>query len=617
MMPMPDPDFSRSLARLLHTGALLAVTVLALAVPGVTWWLQWEFAAGALDGLAASRAYLISQRVNANPQAWRQDSAALSDLVRRPLLSLDPDDRRRLLDPDRHLITGHADFASGGWPRITRHVDIHDGGRLVARLEVQRSLQAAAGLAAATGLAALGLGWAALAMLHRRPLRHLRAAEDGLKQLAFQDALTGLSNREHFRARLADAVSRAQANPSLVAVLSVDLDHFKAINDAEGHDVGDGVLREAAERLRRGVRASDLVARVGGDEFAVLLEGLNAAEDAERVADGLIVRFARPFVVGGRDHHLSCSVGVSVHPRDASEPDRLLAYAGTAMQNAKRAGRNTHRSFCPQMQEGVAERLRTEADLRQALAKNEFVLYYQPLVDMRARCTRGAEALLRWRHPQRGMVPPGEFIEALESLGLIHAVGEWVMHEACAQTVRWIESGLGPLQVSVNVSPLQFARGAVFVAQVQRILLETGLRPDLLQLEVTEGHLMADNDRSLAMLKELRALGVTLAIDDFGTGYSSLAYLSHFPVNTLKVDRSFVNELALGDGSSNIVKAIVQLGHNLGLGVTAEGIETDTQLQALAAMGCDVAQGYLLGRPMPAPDFSARMVAEVREEVLS
>jgi diguanylate cyclase (GGDEF)-like protein len=599
----------RSAAAWLQRATAALMLLLALAAPALYFTAELRFEMGGMHSVAVSRAYLLQQRIAAHPQMWRYEQHRMAQVVDHGLSDHDRGDRRSVRDAQGEALAQSRGPAPA-WPWLLHSEELHDTGRVVGHFELERSLRPLLVRTAAVLLLSAGVSALLLWMLR---LRALRAAEADLEFRAWHDSLTGLANRERFRQQVAGAVQQAARLGHGVAVLVLDLDQFRAVNDAEGHDVGDAVLCNVAQRLRRSVRTTDGVARLGGDEFGVLLQGLQSADDAQALAAGLVQRFTRPFAVAGRDHHLGCSVGVAVFPQDATEPDRLLAYAGTALLQAKRNGRNGHCSFSAQMHAHLALQRRQDADLRQALAAGQFLLDYQPLRDLGRRRTHGAEALLRWRHPSRGLVPPGEFIDALERLGLIHEVGDWVLHEACAQTVRWGTAGLGPLRVAVNVSPLQFARGPEFVATVRRALQHSGLAPQHLQLEVTEGQLMADNQRSLATLGELRALGVSLAIDDFGTGYSSLAYLSRFPVDTLKVDRSFVAALGRGEGAEDIVRAIMQLGHNLKLQVTAEGVETAAQLQGLQRLGCDFAQGFLLGRPMPAREFTDHLVADTAD----
>ncbi|MFO1219507.1 MAG: EAL domain-containing protein [Burkholderiaceae bacterium] len=604
------------MSRLLHhwsaTGLLrwtawALVSLLSLGAPAVAFVLGLQFERGTLVTSAGSRAYAVTQRIAENPQMWRFEGYRLADLLSRSVLASDQRDRRSIEAADGSAIAENQPAGALAWPAIREAMPLHDAGHVVGALVVERSMRPLLYRTAWVGAAALALGITLLVLLTRSPLRALQRAEAELKHKAFHDDLTGLHNREAFRRLLDDAIGRAQEAQAQLAVLYIDLDRFKHINDTLGHDAGDEVLVAVAQRLLSSVRSTDVVARLSGDEFAVLVDGLAGGAQAGEIADALLARFEQPFTVRGRDWHLSCSVGLSIYPQHACEADKLLAFADTAMLHAKSSGRSARSLYDERMQESVARRVDLEGDLRGALVRGEFELHYQPLVGLAGGDTIGAEALLRWRHPTRGLVPPLDFIAVLEETGMIHAVGAWVLEEACARMRDWLAAGLPLSRVAVNVSALQFAREAAFVEQVREALQRTGLPARHLQLELTEGVLMSDSERSLALLCELSALGVSLAIDDFGTGYSSLAYLRSFPVDTLKVDRSFVRDMCSDSKDASIVSAIVHMAHSLDLKVTAEGIERADQLAALTQLGCDTAQGYLLGRPMPAADFAARL----------
>lgn len=423
-----------------------------------------------------------------------------------------------------------------------------------------------------------------------------RTLEDTLLQQATHDALTELPNRRQLHTRLSESLALAQRGARPLALLVLDLDHFKTVNDTLGHPAGDELLRHAARRLRSALREADLLARLGGDEFAVLLP-LADGEAAANVADKLLAALAPPVPVGAHMLHVGASIGLSVYPADGRGAEELLRHADLAMYRAKQEGRNTWRRFRPEMNEQVRDRLALEHDLRTALAHGEFHLVYQlrvRLVDGRA---AGVEALLRWTHPVRGAVPPEHFIGIAEEVGLIGAIGDWVLDAACAQAVRWDAEGLPPLPVAVNVSTCQL-RDRGFAARVAATLQRHALAPARLEIEITETALMENRPEADAMLHALAGLGVSIAVDDFGTGYSSLAYLRSFPLRRLKLDRSFVDSLSRGCNDRVLVSSIVRLGHALGLEVTAEGIETPEQAAWLAAEGCDEGQGYHFGRPM-------------------
>ncbi|MES2257740.1 MAG: EAL domain-containing protein [Pseudomonadota bacterium] len=434
-------------------------------------------------------------------------------------------------------------------------------------------------------------------------IRARKAQEAQFHALAFYDRLTGLPNRQLLVERIGHALELCRRTQSHGAVLFLDLDNFKAVNDARGHDKGDILLRLVGERLRRLVRASDTVARFGGDEFVILLEELGetveqAALHAEEVATKLLQAFCDPYHIAGVSQHSTPSIGVTVFCGGQDNTDDLLKRADLAMYQSKAAGRNTVSFFEPGMQSRVAARAALEADLRLALGGGQFELYYQPQADLQGRMA-GVEALLRWHHPQRGMVAPVEFIPVAEETGLIVPLGHWVLRSACQQLARWEgDPRAGALHMAVNVSAHQFHRPD-FVEQVLAVLAETGARPRLLLLELTESLLLKDVESTIAKMQRLREAGVGFSLDDFGTGYSSLSYLHRLPLEQLKIDRSFIWDAQEGRHGGAIVRTIVGLGKALGMAVLAEGVETQQQLDFIAEAGCQAYQGYLYSRPLP------------------
>jgi diguanylate cyclase (GGDEF)-like protein/PAS domain S-box-containing protein len=428
-----------------------------------------------------------------------------------------------------------------------------------------------------------------------------KAAEARIAYLARHDSLTRLANRVVFREALEAALPRA-ARGEPIAVLCVDLDRFKTVNDTLGHGVGDELLKQASDRLRKAVRETDLVARLGGDEFAVIQLGSPQPTGATLLADRLIESLGAPFEVDGQILNIGCSVGVSIGPDDGCDPDQLLRNADLALYRAKTEGRGQHRFFASDMDERMQARRRLELELRAALVAGQFELAFQPLITVETGGISGFEALLRWQHPERGLVLPDEFIPLAEEIGLIVPLGEWVLREACATAAGWPDQ----IRVAVNLSPTQFRAGNL-VGTVVSALSAAGLAPNRLELEITEGVLLANSDETLKVLHALRGLGVRIAMDDFGTGYSSLSYLRSFPFDKIKIDRSFVRDIDADPEAMAIVRAVTGLGRSLGMATTAEGIETEEQLARLRADGCTEVQGYLLGRPMPARD-AARLV---------
>jgi diguanylate cyclase (GGDEF)-like protein len=457
---------------------------------------------------------------------------------------------------------------------------------------------------------------AAAVLLSRRTLARLqgaeaqqRAAEQRLAQLAHYDALTGLANRSLFQDRLAQAIARARRSERRIALLFLDLDRFKEINDSLGHEAGDRVLQEAGARLRRNLREGDSVARLGGDEFTVILEDVESTQEVHGVAQKLMHAFAEPMAFEGRDLFVTLSMGIALYPADGIDADSLLKHADTAMYQAKSEGRDAFQFYAAAMSAAAHERLSLEGSLRQALERGEFVLHYQPVVRLASGEISSVEALLRWRHPDEGLVPPGRFIAAAEQTGLIVPLGDWVLREACAQAARWQAAGLRPLRVAVNLSARQFRKGRL-VEAVREALAAGGLASRWLMLEITETLLMDNPRASGATLQQLKETGVHMALDDFGTGYSSLAYLKHFPIDIIKIDRSFVRDIVTDVDDAAIVKATIGLAASLGMLTTAEGVETREQLAFLQEHGCRFGQGFLFSPPVEADAFAALLREE-------
>ncbi len=427
-----------------------------------------------------------------------------------------------------------------------------------------------------------------------------------IEHISHYDALTNLPNRLLFQDRLEQSLEHAQRDNRLVAVMLLDIDRFKQLNDSFGHPIGDQLLYVLAQRLGKSMRAGDTVARMGGDEFAFVLNSMKVAHDAGAVAQKILDSFAHePIIIGDNEIFVTASIGISIYPQDGAESITLTKNADAALFHAKSEGRNNYQYYEAEMNAMAWQRLTLETELRRALEREEFVLYYQPKVDLLSGKIIGMEALLRWNNPQRGLVPPGEFIALLEETGLIVPVGEWVLRDACKQGVLWLQSGLPVMRIAVNLSALQF-RQEDLSGMVQRVCDEAGLDLGLgmLELELTESMIMKNVEEATFTLDRLHAMGVSLSIDDFGTGHSSLSYLKRFPISTLKIDQSFIAGLAGNPEDYAIVSAIVGLGHSLGLKVIAEGVETYAQLHCLREMKCDEIQGYLFSRPVPADEMT-------------
>lgn len=426
-------------------------------------------------------------------------------------------------------------------------------------------------------------------------------AQERLNRLAYYDSLTGLSNRVLFRDRFQQALAQAQRDKRRMAVMLLDLDRFKDVNDSLGHPMGDRLLRVMAERFRRVVRDSDSIARLGGDEFTVLLTEVETPESVAPIAERLLRYCAEPTQIGGTDVYMSASIGVAIYPDDASDIDSLLKHADTAMYQAKSAGGQGYKFYSPEMTERALKRVALEGRLRSALERNEFNLVYQPVTDLKTGRVVGMEALLRWECCEGQSIGPAEFIPVAEETGLIVAIGDWVLDEACSQMRRWHDAGLGNLRVAVNVSSRQIGRERL-VEAVLHALRRSGLEPRYLELELTERVFVDNTDLVHTTLKRLSDLGVHISIDDFGTGYSSLGYLKRLPIHTIKIDRTFVSGVPDDRDDAELTTAIVAMAHGLGCRVVAEGIETEAQLKFLQQHGCNDAQGYLFARPMAAAE---------------
>lgn len=441
------------------------------------------------------------------------------------------------------------------------------------------------------------------AIERKRVKEKLADAAERLTQLAQYDDLTGLPNRSLFRERLDRALARSRRNNTMIALMFLDLDRFKAVNDTLGHDVGDNLLNAVGKRLRRCLREVDTVARWGGDEFTVILEDVAQIKGVSVVAQRLIDALTPSFELGEHELFATTSIGIAVYPSCGKDAETLTKNADTAMYRAKAQGRNNYQFYIDEMNARANERLHMENKLRRALEREEFLLHYQPIIELGSDRVIGAEALLRWQNAGE-LISPADFIPLLEETGLIVPVGEWVLHAACTQNQAWRKCGLPSLRMSVNLSARQF-QGHNLARMVEHTLEETGLDPRMLVLEITEGIVMEDSQYSSDALAEAGAMGIGIAMDDFGTGYSSLSYLKRFPIDVLKIDRSFIRDITDDPDDAAIVEAIIAMAQRLRLRVVAEGVETQSQLDFLASHGCHAVQGFLLGRPMPAETFAA------------
>jgi diguanylate cyclase (GGDEF)-like protein/PAS domain S-box-containing protein len=443
----------------------------------------------------------------------------------------------------------------------------------------------------------------------------LKESEEQFRQLAHYDILTQLPNRALFYDRLAHSIAQAKRNKWVLAVLFIDVDRFKHVNDTFGHAAGDQLLKQVSRRLAECVRSDDTVGRLSGDEFAIVLTRLAAAEDAATVAKKIVEVLNTPFQLEGAELFVTASIGITVYPSDSTEQDTLIRNADVAMYRAKERGRNNYQFYTPEMNTRTREMLNMEGELRRALDRDEFVLHFQPKVSLATGRITGVEALLRWRHPERGLVPPGEFIPLLEETGLIVQAGDWVLRAVCRQLNQWKRDGIRPMPVAINLSARQFL--APDLAQsIRQILEENEIAAELLEVEITESSVMTNAEEAIRTLEYLESLGVQTAIDDFGTGYSSLSYLKRFPLRALKVDRSFVRDITTDLDDAAITQAVISMAHSLGLKVVAEGVETEAQLSFLTRYGCDEVQGFLFSRPVPGDECSVLIADDSRIQIV-
>ena len=453
-----------------------------------------------------------------------------------------------------------------------------------------------------------------MAVLH--DLGAVREQTLKLSHAAQHDFLTDLPNRSLVNDRITQAISFAARYNKQLAVMFVDLDLFKRINDSLGHAVGDKLLQQVAIRIVASLRRSDTVGRIGGDEFVVLLSQVGHAEDAVFIARKILSSLAEPYLIDQKQLQINASIGVSTYPDDGTDSETLIHRADTAMYEAKKLGRNNCQFFRAEMQARVLEWQSLEGSLRSALERNEFMLVYQPKIDLTTGDISGVEALLRWNHPDRGLIQPLKFVPIAEESGLIVPIGQWVLLEACRQARAWMDAGLPPVRIAVNVSALQFA-AKDFLSSVRAVLISTGIDPHDLELELTETVLMQDADSAVQTLRALKAIGVQLAVDDFGVGYSSFSYLRKFPLDALKVDRSFINDISSNPDNATILSALIGIGKSLKHRVVAEGVETEEQLHFLQKEGCSEGQGYFFCRPVIAEKFAEFLERGVTESMVN
>lgn len=509
-----------------------------------------------------------------------------------------------------HEVLGKEIFSLLGEADATRHSDVIQGyfngqvGSLDGGVqEVAAIRKSGENFAAEISLSGWEMEGERFAIAFMRDISGRRDQEERIRFLAHHDPLTSLPNRTLFNDRLEQAVAIGRRTGLRVAVMLIDLDNFKTVNDTLGHGVGDGLLTEVAKRLSDQARETDTIARLGGDEFAVVLPQIQSPENLSVIAERIITSIGEPMVLDGHEVQVGASIGIAIFPDDAEDIESMIAHADMAMYSAKEDGRNTYRLFVAQMDAEVKDRKKMLDDMRDALNENGFHLVFQPQVDIVSSSVAGSEALLRWRHPVRGDVSPGQFIPVAEQGGIIVGLGDWVIEAACRQVKEFDLMGLSHVRVAVNISSVQFRRGAL-VDTTRAILERENVDASRIEYEITESVVMADIEQAVATMKELDTMGIRLSIDDFGTGYSSLSYLRQFPIQKIKIDKSFVQDIEEDAESMKIVHAIMGLGRSLNLSVVAEGVETEGQLIKLQDAGCELVQGFYFGRPMTSTDFS-------------
>jgi diguanylate cyclase (GGDEF)-like protein len=583
--------------------AALVAATLCLALPATQFWNARARESARMGAEARIAAAAVSALANRNPEFWQFENHRIAGLIDGPRA-----ERVRVILADGEAI---AESEPPGFDRrlpLVVQAPVHDAGRIVGAVEVTWSMTPLVNETLKVAALALALGLLAFLLLRMVPMRLLRRAIARAAFLAQHDPLTALPNRALFHDRLRQALQRARREGHMVAVLCLDLDHFKAINDTLGHAAGDALLREVAARITPNLRGEDTLARLGGDEFAIVLTMGRQAGDAEALARRVIATLQRPFELEGHQAAIGVSVGIALRTGgEAGDAEALLQEAALGLLRAKSQGRGTWCFFEAEMNLRLRERRALEADLQKALLLGELHLAFQPQVDLSGRRLVGAEALIRWTHPRRGPVTPDLFIPLAEETGLIIPIGRWVLGEACREAARWP----GHARIAVNVSPVQF-RASDFISMVDAALATSGLLPARLELEVTEGVLLNETEETLRTLEQLRALGVSIAMDDFGTGYSSLGYLRKFQFDKIKIDRSFVGGLGRTEDAMAIIRAVIGMSRALGIRCNAEGVETEEQARMLREEQCDEVQGFLFGRPMSASEWRAVLRAEPR-----
>jgi len=588
--------------------AIIALTV-SIVPPVAYYYFAYQHDAGKLEAEAELQAYWVTQIIGRNPALWQFETHRIDQILERPR-KLDSPVRFRVVGADGLIISEYTTDTAGNLalPVMQRAAELFDVGQVVGEMQVASSLRPLLVRAGIIGLFSLGLAAAIFLVLRTFPLRALNRAWQDIAHLASHDQLTNLPNRALFRDRLQQALAQAERQHYRVAVICLDLDRFKDVNDTLGHAVGDELLQQVTHRVQGLLRKSDTLARLGGDEFAIVLAAIDQPDHAGRLAQRIIDALAEPFQLRGHDVIIGSSIGIALYPDDESSPDHLLRNADLALYRAKAEGRGVFRFFEEDMNVRLQQRKMLEADIRQALVADQFEIYYQPQIGLDGERVVGVEALIRWHHPERGMVSPMDFIPVAEEIGLIIPITEWVLRRACTEAQDW-----DAFSVAINLSPAVFKHQDL-LGLIEGVLRDTNFDPCRLELEITETSLLQESERALTILNDLKAMGIRIAMDDFGTGYSSLSYLQRFPFDKIKIDRSFVSELTASDDAVAIVRAVISLSQSLGMATTAEGVESIDQHVFLTGQGCDEVQGFYYARPMPALEI--RSIVEATRAVI-
>lgn len=578
--------------------AAAAAIIVALVLPALHFYYVYQYNTGNIESKTEINAKLISQLIGRNPQMWQFETLRIDELLGDTAPETDTELQRVFAENGALVAERGTDPLPG--PIIRDSHPLYDAGVVVGRVEVDRSLRPQLIQSFMVFVLSGLLGAGIFIALRAVPLRLLRRVIERASFLASHDALTNLPNRAVFQEWMAHTMADVERDGTPAAVLFLDLDHFKEVNDLLGHAAGDELLKQVSERMSETLRQNDVLARLGGDEFAIIQKRIAQPEGAAQLAQRLIAILAEPFDLSGQEAMIGVSIGITIcEPGGQADPSHLLKQADMALYRAKSGGRGNYQFFEEEMNRRLLERKTMEIDLRRALANDQLQLHFQPQIDLATSALIGVEALIRWNHPEQGVIAPDRFIPLAEETGLILPIGDWVIHTACRQARAWPS-----LKVAVNVSPVQFRRGDL-VAVVRHALEESGMDAGRLELEITEGVLMQDTEATIAILTALKELGVKIAMDDFGTGYSSLSYLRRFPFDKIKIDRSFIADMGHDDHADSIISAVISLGRALGMKSNAEGVETIEQANLLRAQGCEEVQGFYFGRPMAGEHIDA------------